>query len=152
MLDLPRYRPTPWNFLPLVLSVMGAAGLIALVWSVLNGGPWLFMLFWLGIVAWIAFNGIYRTSYELRFDDTYLYWKGFLDSGRIPVSDVATVDTEFTGSVAVIRCNSGKKIRVVILQGFAPFLEALTRAHPGIIAKPSALARFAERAQLKRKR
>lgn len=142
-----RYRPVLWNVFPLVLLVLGTAGLTALVLSALNGGPWLFMVFWLGIVAWIALNALYRTSYQLEFDEEYLYWKGFIRSGRVLVSDVIAFNTEFSGSVAVILCRNGDKIRVVILPGFSPFLEALTKAHPTIVAKPSATARLAERAR-----
>ena len=144
-----RYRPVLWRMLPVVLGILSTAGLIALIWSVLKGGPWIFQLFWLGIIAWIALNGLYRTSYELEFDDKYLYWKGFLRSGKVLVSDIVAVDTEFTGSVAVIVCKNGDKVRVMILQGFVPFLEGLTKAHPIIAAKPSVLARLVERAQFK---
>ena len=55
------------------------------------------------------------------------------------------------GSVAVIVCKNGQKIRIVILQGFAPFLTALNQAHPSIVATPGVYARLVERAQLKRK-
>jgi len=111
----------------------------------------LFMLFWLALVVWMGFDGLYRTNYQLEFDDTYLSWRGFVRSGRILISDVLAVNTEWMGSVAVFTCRNGEKIRVVVLQGFAPFLTALNQAHPSIAASPGFYARFVERSQLKRK-
>jgi hypothetical protein len=109
------------------------------------------MVFWLAIVAWIGVDGLYRISYQLEFDDMYLSWRGFMRSGRTLISDVVAVDTEFMGAVAVFVCASGDKIRVVVLQGFAPFLRALSEAHPSIVARPGVYARLVERAQLKRR-
>jgi hypothetical protein len=103
------------------------------------------------MVGWLAINGLYRVGYELKFDTTYLFWRGFLRSGKVQVSEVVGVDTEFLGSVAVFTCRDGQRIRVGVMQGFAPFLTAFTKAHPAVGAAPGRYARFVERAQLKRK-
>lgn len=146
-----RYRPFLWNMLPGVLLFLSVVGSIALVWSALSGGPWLFMLFWLALVAWAGVDGLYRFNYQLEFDDAYLSWRGFMRSGKTPISDVVAVDTEFMGSVAVFVCRNGQKVRVVVLQGFAPFLMGLNQAHPSVVPSPGVYARFVERAQLGRK-
>ena len=125
--------------------------LVLLVASALNGEPpWWFVLLWFAFVGSLAING-YRLSYELKFDATYLYWRGFLRSGKVRVSDVVAVDREFSGSVAVFACRDGQRIRVGVLQGLAPFLTALTNAHPTVGASRWWYARFVERAQLRGK-
>lgn len=144
-----RYLPIGWNMLPAILGIFIVAGLTALVASILTGGPWWFFIFWLAGVAWIAVNGLYRTSYEVRFDDACLYWRGFLRSGKVLVSDIVGLDSEFLGSIAVFICRDGRRIRVGVAQGFAPFLKALTEVHPSVRAAPGRYARFVERAQLK---
>lgn len=146
-----RYHPPVWGTWPGVLIFLVAAGLFALIWSILNGGPWFFMLLWLAITLSIGVDAIWRTNYQLEFDDTHLFWRGFLRSGTILISEITSVDTEQMGAVAVFKCKNGEKIRVVILQGFAPFLVALNQAHPSIAAAPGAYARLVDRAQLKRK-
>jgi hypothetical protein len=146
------YRtPIGWRMLPVILGIFAAAGLVGLVVSTLgNGPPWWFLLLWFAVLGWLAFNALYRTSYELRFDDAYLFWRGFLRSGKFQVSDVVGVEYDFLGSVAVFTCRDGRRTRVVVLQGFAPFLAALAKAHPAIGAAPGRYARFVERAQLRR--
>ncbi len=137
-----------WSMLPAILGILAAADLVALIVSAFTGGPWLFFLLLLAGMAWLAFNDLYRIGYELRFDDTYLSWRGFLRSGKVRVADVIRVDTEFLGSVCVFTCSDGQRIRVYVVQGFAPFLTALTRAHPAIGAVPWRYARLVDRAQL----
>jgi hypothetical protein len=138
--------------LPAVLGLFGAVGLAFLVASLLTGEPpWWFVLLWFVVVGWLAINGLYRTSYELKFDDAYLYWRGFLRSGKVRLSDVVAVEPEFYGSVAVFVCRDGQRIRVGVLQGLAPFLTALTEAHPTVGASRWWYATFVERAQLRGK-
>jgi hypothetical protein len=150
MLNRPRYRPLVWNLFPGVLVFLLVVGTIALIWDALNRGPWLFMLLWLAILVSIGFE-VYRTNYQLEFDDAYLYWKGFLQSGRVLTTEIVAVRADSMGAVAVFHCRNGEKVRVMILQGFAPFLIALKQAHPSIEATPGFYARLVERAQLRRK-
>lgn len=138
-----------WRMLPAILGIFAAFGLVSLLLT--NGPPWWFVLLWFAMVGWLAINGLYRTSYELSVDNAYLYWRGFLRSGRVLVAEVGGVDWEFLGSVAVFTFQNGRRIRVVVLQGFAPFLAALTKSHPAIGAAPGRYARFVERAQLRPK-
>lgn len=144
-----RYLPIGWSMLPAVLGIFAVAGSAALVASILNGGPWWFFILWLAGVAWIAVSGLYRTGHELTFDDTDLYWRGFLRSGKVPLSEIVAIDSEFLGSVAVFICRDGRRIRIVLLQGFAPFLKALTASHPSLTAAPGWYARLIELAQWK---
>jgi hypothetical protein len=147
------YRPPMfWRLLPAWIGLFVGYGLIALAVSVFSGGPWWFFVFFLAVVGWMAFNGLYRTSYELEFDNAYLYWRGFLRSGKVPIADVVGVDSEFLGSLVVFTFRDGRRVRVVVLQGFAPFITALTKAHPSIGAAPGGYARLVERAQLRWKR
>jgi hypothetical protein len=144
-----RYLPIGWSMFPAILAILAICGIGALVASIVSAGPsWFFVLF-LAMVAWLAVNGLYRTGYELKFDDAYLYWRGFFRSGRVLVSDIVGVESEFLGSIAVFICRDGQRIRVAVLQGFAPFLKALTEAHPSLGARPGWYARFVERAQWK---
>jgi hypothetical protein len=105
---------------------------------------------WFAFVGSLAING-YRLNYELKFDDTYLYWRGFLRSGKVRVSDVVAVEPEFHGSIAVFACRDGQRIRVGVLQGLAPFLTAWTEAQPSVGASRWWYPRFVERAQLRGK-
>jgi len=142
------YRPrASYKLLPAILGVFASFGAISLV--VNEGPPLWFSLLWFAMLGWLAVNGLYRTNYELRFDDTYLYWRGFLRSGKVRLSDVVAVDSEFLGSIAVFVCRDGGKIRAGVLQGFAPFLSSLSAAHPSIGAKPGLYARFVDQAQLR---
>jgi hypothetical protein len=133
--------------LPVILGVFAAFGLVGPF--VKDGPPWGFFVLWFVMVGYLAINFLYRTSGELRFDDSYLFWRGFLRSGRVRLSDVVGIDTEFLGSIAVFNCRDGQRIRVVVLQGFAPFLTALNTAHPTVVVAPGRYARLVERAQLR---
>lgn len=144
-----RYLPIGWSMFPAILGIFALAGIGALVASIVTGGPWWFFVLFLAMVAWLAVNVLCRTGYELKFDNAYLYWRGFLRSGKVLVSDVVGVDSEFLGSVAVFICRDGRRIRIAVLQGFAPFLKALTEAHPSLGAAPGWYARLVERAQWK---
>ena len=150
MVNRPRYRPLVWKMLPGGFVFLIVVGTISLIWSALNRGPWLFMLLWLAIVVSVGFE-VYRTNYQLEFDDTFLYWKGFLRSGRVLIADIVAVRTESMGAVATFNCRNGEKVRVVIQQGFAPFLMALNHTHPSVVATPGLYARLVERAQFRRK-
>jgi len=144
------YRPPgPYKLFPAILSVFAGFGVLGLV--VREGPPLWFILLWFAMLGWLAVNGLYRTNYELRFDDTYLYWQGFLRSGKVRLSDVLAVDSEFLGSIAVFVCRDGRKIRAGVLQGFAPFLSSLSAANPSLGAKPGLYARFVDQAQLRRR-
>ncbi len=144
-----RYLPIGWSMIPAILGLLVVAGIAAFAASILTGGPWWFFILWLAGVAWIAVNVLYRTSYELRVDNGFLHWHGFLRSGKVLVPDVVSVSSEFLGSIAVFTCRDGTRIRVAVFQGFAPFLTALTEAHPLLAATPGWYARFVDRAQWK---
>jgi hypothetical protein len=144
-----RYLPIGWSMLPAIVAILVVAGIAALVASIVTGGPWWFFILWLAGVGWFAVHGLYRTSYELKFDSIHLYWRGFLRSGNVPVSEIVGIDSEFLGEIAVFICRDGQRIRVVVLQGFVPFLKALNEAHPSLGAAPSWYARLVERAQWK---
>lgn len=146
------YRaPIGWRLLPVILSTFIATGIIFLVQTALTGGPWWFFVLWLAGVAWLTFNGVYRTNYEASFDSSFLYWRGFLRTGKVPLDDLVGLDYEYMGSVAAFSCKNGQRLRFVVLQGFAPFLSKLARAHPQLPAVPGWYARLVERAQIKRK-
>src|SRR5260370_37469475 len=98
MVNRPRYRPLVWKMLPGGFVSLIFVGTISLIWSALNRGPWLFMLLWLAIVVSVGFE-VYRTNYQLEFDDTYLYWKGFLRSGRVLIADLVAVCSASMGAV-----------------------------------------------------
>ncbi len=49
--------------------------------------------------------------------------------------------------IPVFACRDGQRTRVGVLQGLAPFLTALTEAHPTVGASRWWYARFVERAQ-----
>src|ERR1700682_3460527 len=144
------YRPpSAYKLLPAILGLFAAFGVLSLI--VRGGPPLWFTLLWFAMLGWLAANSLYRTNYELRFDDTYLFWRGFLRSGKVQLADVLAVDSEFLGSIAVFVCRDGGKIRVAVLQGFAPFLSSLSAVNPSLGAQPGLYARFVERAQLRRR-
>jgi hypothetical protein len=133
---------------PGIFAIMGTAGAVALVLSVIRGGPVLFILVWLGMVGWLAFNFLVRMAHAVAVTNGKLFWTSYVTTTVLDLSQVVRMRLAYGGSVQVIECRDGRKLRVPIIQGYQRFIVALAGAYPKLNIEEGRYSRLVEQVQI----
>jgi hypothetical protein len=129
--DAIEYRVPGASTFPAILAFMMLVGLMGLILTLTSGGPLWFVLAYLAIVGWNAFNFLVRFARSVSIKAGTLHWIGFLGSESVPLATVARLSVWFGGSVQVVETREGRKLRIPIMQGYRRFGEALADAVSG---------------------
>jgi hypothetical protein len=135
---------------PGIFLMAAAMGALVLVVSFVQGGPVWFVALWFGLMAWIAFNAIVRSARSVEVWDGILVWRSWFTTQRVALKDVDRLSLAFGGTVQVIECRDGRRLRVALAQGYRPFIERLARTYPDLKIEGGRYAAFVDRVQLLR--
>lgn len=131
-----------------IMTAAGAAGLVA---SLITGGPWWFCALWLLIIGWIGFTFIWRLPYEVVINDGHLTWRGYRQRRTVPMSDVARMTLAFSGNVQIVECRDGSRLRIGVMQGYAPFIQSVVEEYPDLSIELGRYAGFVEKVRFQRR-
>ena len=126
------------------------AGVFGLTLSVIDRGPWLFMVLWLAVISGVAFGLLIFTCYEVLVTDGTLTWRSAFRHGRIPMDQLDRIAAWPGGSIHVFEFRGGQRIRIAVMQGYVTFLEKLHQEYPQLPLPPSVYARFVNRVRFGR--
>jgi hypothetical protein len=144
------YRvPSAW-LAPGVLGMMGAMGTAFLILSLVQGGPWLFMIVWLAAVAWMSFNFLWKTPCEVVVEGGRLTWRGFWRIRTVYVTDISQLTLAYLGTIQVVEDRDGHRLWIPVMQGCERFIQSLIEAYPDLPVAPGRYARFVDRVRLGR--
>jgi hypothetical protein len=122
---------------------------VFLVWDSATGaaGPgWAFTGFWLVAVCYMAYGFLWRTAYELELRNDVLCWKTPLRSGQVALRDIRELHPWVWGRNAeAIDFMDGRRILVMVQQGFTAFANDLAASAPGLPITVSRWANVADR-------
>jgi hypothetical protein len=145
------YRlPIVW-LAPAAMGVMTAVGVVGLVLNLIYGGPWWILLLWLLGVAWLSYNFIWRLPYEVVVENECLNWRGYRGTQTVALSDIDRMSTAYSGSVQVLECRDGRRLRIGVMQGYQPFIRSVMDAYPDIPISGGRYSALVEKVQLPRR-
>jgi xanthosine utilization system XapX-like protein len=151
--DAVEYRVPAASAAPGMLGIGMLVGIFFLVVSVTTGDPPLwFVLAFLAIWGWQAFNYLVRFARAASIESGTLHWTGYLKSEQVPLDQIARVSLGFGGTVQVVECRDGRKLRIPIMQGYRSFGEALAEALAGISVELGSYSRFVDRVRFGNKK
>ncbi len=127
-----------------LFSFMFLSGLFGLILSLVQGGPWLFMLLWIAIVGGCAFMFLAVNSHAVVIDDGMFSWWTAFSHGVLPMSDLEKVVGWWGGQLHVFEFRGGKRVRVGVMQGYVAFVEQVQDAYPSLLFPPLTYARFVD--------
>ena len=145
-----RYRIPSAPVLPSVLLILVVAGLVFLIMTLTIGGPWWFAVGYLLVTGWLAYNFLFRTAYQLEVEGGIIIWKSFGRTERVAVGEVRRLSTAYLGSIQVVECSDGRKLRVPVTQGYEPFIQAFRRLYPDLPVESVAYSRMVDRIRIGR--
>lgn len=122
---------------------------VFLVWSsvVGGGGPgWPFTGFWLFALCWMAYWFMWRLVYEIELRDDVLLWRTPITSGVVKLQDIRELHPwGLVRNAEAIDLVDGRRILVLVQQGFNAFAEDLATRVPGLPIAVSQWANVADR-------
>ena|GEM_PF-4943669 len=125
------YNAPSRQFYPVIFGVMTVGGLAFLPAALIGGSPpWWFPLIFLAICAWLDFGYLYWTYNSVRVEGGVLYWGGTFRRGSESMAEVMDVKEIWSGGINVFELRDGRRIRVIVFQGYYPFLQGLRSAYP----------------------
>jgi hypothetical protein len=127
-----------------LLSLAILAGLFGLMASLMQGGPWAFMVLWLIVTAGVAFGLLFLTCHEVVIQDGLLEWRTAFRRGKMRMDQAERVVGWPGGSIQVFEFREGKKVRIAVMQGYIRFIEQVHQTYPQLPLPPTAYARFVE--------
>lgn len=124
----------------ILFAFLGVGALIAvgfwLTVVVSPPGQWIFATVWSLIIAGNAYRYLFRSSFELAVNDTYLEWTGPIQHGRTPASTLRRIrPSGFDPFVHVIERTSGRPVLVWANNsnvGFRAVCRTLQELRPGL--------------------
>jgi hypothetical protein len=137
---------------PGVFALLGVFGVLFVALMVVQGGPVLFGIAWLGLMAWLGFNYLVRMAHAVAVTNGTLFWTTYFRTEEVRVSEIERMTLAFGGSVQVIECRDGRRLRVPIMQGYEPFVTALAREYLSLKIDLGRYARTVNQVQVFRPR
>src|ERR1700694_6008821 len=83
----------------LLLAIL--AGIFGLTLSVIDRGPWEFMVLWLAVMAAVAFGLLIFTCYEVYIQSGKITWRSALRHGTLPMDQLDRITAWPGGSIHV---------------------------------------------------
>jgi hypothetical protein len=134
---------------PGIFALMAVMGVLWFVAGLVQGGfPVWFGVLWFAGLGWIAFNMIWRQARSVVVVNGTLYWTTWFKQEQIALKDIVRLSLASRGSIQVIECRDGRKLRVAVAQGYRPFIERLARTYPDLDIELGAYSRFVDKVRL----
>jgi hypothetical protein len=139
------YRaPLSPKIMAAMLLVPLLGGGIAFVFSAINGGPWAFVLVWLGVMGGVSYGLLGVSCHEVSIEDGMFRWRTAFRHGVVPMEGLVRVNAWPGGTIHVFEFRDGTRVRVGVMQGYARFLERLSEAYPSLPVPGATYAVFVD--------
>jgi hypothetical protein len=123
-------------------------GLFLLILSLVQGGPWPFVVLWMVVIGSVAFGLLFLTCFEMVVKDGQMHWRTGLQHGTVPMDQAEQVVSRWGGQLYVFQFREGTRVRVGVMQGYITFLEQLHQEYPELPLPSMAYARFIDHMRL----
>ena len=93
------YRAPVSPRVPIVLFTFALLlGLLLLILSLVQGGPWAFVVLWILVTGSVAVGLLFVTCFEMVVEDGLLHWRTGFQHGTMPMDQAERVASQWAAS------------------------------------------------------